>query len=381
MIILEKPYVSDFLVDTIKKNNFSVLDNEVAREYFAKNELISDDRAKEIAQNELVYSNSENSINWILNNLKGSKLVDMIALSKNKASFRSAIKQIFSDYFFKEVSYSEIKNILAKDLKFPLILKPSVGFLSFGVFPVQNEEEWAETLAKLDSEIEKIKGIFPLNVVDTDKFVIEQMIDGDEFAIDAYFDENGEATILNIYMHPFFDGKDVSDRVYFTSRSIITKHLPVFKELLDKIGKVAGYKNFPFHLELRYDGKTAIPIELNPLRFCGWCITDLTYFAWGVNIYEYFLNQQKPEWDKIMAEKDDSIYYFTIGDIPNNIDKNTISIVDYDKYLTNISNPLEIRKIDYKNNPIFAIVFAKTNNFDEIKNLLALNMSDFITCI
>lgn len=381
MIILEKPYVSDFLVDTIKKNNFSVLDNEVAREYFAKNELISADRAKEIAQNELVYSNSENSIDWILNNLKGSKLVDMIALSKNKASFRSAIKQIFPDYFFKEVSYAEIKNISAKDLKFPLILKPSVGFLSFGVFPVQNEEEWTETLAKLDSEIEKIKGIFPLNVVDTDKFVIEQMIDGEEFAIDAYFDENGEATILNIYMHPFFDGKDVSDRVYFTSKSIITKHLPVFKELLDKIGKVAGYKNFPFHLELRYDGKTAIPIELNPLRFCGWCITDLTYFAWGVNIYEYFLNQQKPDWYKIMAEKDDSIYYFTIGDIPNNIDKNTISNVDYDKYLTNISNPLEIRKIDYKNNPIFAIVFAKTNNFDEIKNLLALNMSDFITCI
>ena len=381
MIILEKPYVSDFLVDTIQKNNFSVLDNEVAREYFAKNELISADKAKEIAQNELVYSNSENSIDWILNNLKGSKLVDMITLSKNKASFRSAINQIFPDYFFKEVSYAEIKNISAKNLKFPLILKPSVGFLSFGVFPVQNEEEWAETLAKLDSEIEKIKSIFPLNVVDTDKFVIEQMIDGDEFAIDAYFDKNGEATILNIYMHPFFDGKDVSDRVYFTSKSIITKHLPVFKELLDKIGKVAGYKNFPFHLELRYDGKTAIPIELNPLRFCGWCITDLTYFAWGINIYEYFLNQQKTDWDKIVAEKDDSIYYFTIGDIPNNIDKNTISIVDYDKYLTNISNPIEIRKIDYKNNPIFAIVFAKTNNFDEIKNLLALNMSDFITCI
>ena len=82
-----------------------------------------------------------------------------------------------------------------------------------------------------------------------------------------------------------------------------------------------------------------------------------------------------------MAEKDDSIYYFTIGDIPNCIDKNKIINIDYDKYLENISNPLEIRKINYKNNPIFAIVFAKTDSFDEIKNLLALNMSDFITCI
>lgn len=379
MIILEKPYVSDFLVETIKKNKFSVLDNEVAREFFSENELISSDKAKEIAKNELVYSNSENSIDWILNNLKGSKLVDMIALSKNKASFRAAIKQIFPDYFFKEISYSEIKNISTKELKFPFILKPAVGFLSFGVFPVQNELEWSETAAKLDEEINKIKGIFPLNVVDTDKFIIEQMIEGDEFAVDAYFDDNGEATVLNIYMHPFFDGKDVSDRVYFTSKSILTKHLPIFKELLDKIGKVANYKNFPFHLELRYDGKTAIPIELNPLRFCGWCITDISYFAWGVNIYEAFLNQQKPDWEKILSQKDDSIYYFTIGDVPNSINKKNILNVDYDKYLKNISNPLVVRKIDYKNNPIFAIVFAKTNNFAEIKNLLALNMSDFIT--
>ncbi len=379
MIILEKPYVSDFLVETIKKNKFSVLDNEVAREFFSENELISSDKAKEIAKNELVYSNSENSIDWILNNLKGSKLVDMIALSKNKASFRAAIKQIFPDYFFKEISYSEIKNISTKELKFPLILKPAVGFLSFGVFPVQNELEWSETSAKLDEEINKIKGIFPLNVVDTDKFIIELMIEGDEFAVDAYFDDNGEATVLNIYMHPFFDGKDVSDRVYFTSKSILTKHLPIFKELLDKIGKVANYKNFPFHLELRYDGKTAIPIELNPLRFCGWCITDISYFAWGVNIYEAFLNQQKPDWEKILSQKDDSIYYFTIGDVPNSINKKNILNVDYDKYLKNISNPLVVRKIDYKNNPIFAIVFAKTNNFAEIKNLLALNMSDFIT--
>lgn len=381
MIILEKPYVSDFLVETIKKNKFSVLDNEVARKYFANNELMPAEKATEFAQKELVYSNSENSIDWILNNLKGSRLVDMIALSKNKARFRSAIKQIFPDYFFKEVSYSEIKNISTNYLKFPLILKPAVGFLSFGVFPVKNEQEWAETISKLDSQIEKIKGIFPLNVVDTDKFIIEQMIEGDEFAVDAYFDGNGDATILNIYMHPFFNGKDVSDRAYFTSKSILSKHLPIFKKLLDKIGKVAGYKNFPFHLELRYDGKMAIPIELNPLRFCGWCITDITYFAWGVNIYEYFLKQQKPDWKKILAEKDDSIYYFTIGDIPNCIDKNKIINIDYDKYLENISNPLEIRKINYKNNPIFAIVFAKTDSFDEIKNLLALNMSDFITCI
>ena len=378
MIILEKPYVSDLLVETIKKNNFAVLDNDVARQYFPAQYLLSQNDALDATKNELVYSNSENSLDWILNNLEGSKLAQMVSLSKNKGSFRNAIKSIFPNYFYKEINYDDLAKISTSELKFPLILKPAVGFLSFGVFPVQNETEWQNVLSKLDKEIEKIKGIFPLNVVNTASFVVEELINGDEFAVDAYFDENSDATILNIFKHPFFDGNDVSDRAYFTSKAVISENLKTFKQLLDKIGKVAGYKNFPFHLELRYDGKIAIPIELNPLRFCGWCITDIAQYAWGINVYEAFLNKQKLDWDKILANKDDSIYYFTIGDIPNTIAKTDIIDVDYDSYLKNISAPLIVRKIDFKNNPIFAIVFAKSSNMDEIKKLLSLNMSKYI---
>ena len=41
MIILEKPYVSDFLIETINKNNICVLDNEIARVYPVFKNLIS----------------------------------------------------------------------------------------------------------------------------------------------------------------------------------------------------------------------------------------------------------------------------------------------------------------------------------------------------
>ena len=46
--------------------------------------------------------------------------------------------------------------------------------------------------------------------------------------------------------------------------------------------------------------------------------------------------------------------------------------------LKNISNPLDIRKIDYKTKPVFAIVFGKTSSLDEINNLLKLDMKEFI---
>lgn len=378
MIILEKPYVSDFLIDTIKRNNFPVLLNDVSEKFFEKSELVNFENKALFLGNELIYSNSENSLEWISKNMKGSKLLDMINLSKDKFLFRKSLSEIFPDYFFKEISLNEIKNINSSELPYPIVLKPAVGFLSFGVFTVQNDKEWQDVVNKLDEEIEKFSGIFPKNVVNTNKFIIEKLINGDEYAIDGYFDTNSDATVLNIYKHPFYNGKDVSDRVYYTSKNIILDTYPIFKNLLDKIGKVCNFKNFPFHLELRYDGNTVIPIELNPLRFCGWCITDITYYAWGINVYEAFFKQQKPDWEKILKEKDNSFYYFTIGEVPNHIQKEKISGIDFDKYLKNISNPMEIRKIDYKINPIFSIIFAKTDNYNEITNLLSLNMSEYI---
>ena len=40
MFILNNPYVSDYLVETIKKNKFKVLDFGLARDYFSQNDLV-----------------------------------------------------------------------------------------------------------------------------------------------------------------------------------------------------------------------------------------------------------------------------------------------------------------------------------------------------
>ncbi len=379
MIILEKPYVSDFLIKTIKDNKFNVLDNEVSRNFFPKDKLVSFEEAiKNYKQGELFYSNSENSIDWIAQNLQNSEISEMIELSKNKIHFREVLKKIYPNYYFKKIKFEDLKTFDSSKIKFPIVLKPSVGFLSFGVYPIKNENEWKKIIEKINSDIEKLKGIFPDSVVDMSDFLIEEMIEGREFAIDAYFDENGNSTILNIFEHPFFDENDVSDRVYYTSKEIIKDYLEPFKNLLDKIGKIGKYKNFPFHLELRANKNEIIPIELNPLRFCGWCITDIAYFAWGINVYEAFFKKLKPDWEKILNSTKDGYFYFTIGDIPSDIEKAKIKNIDYDKYLKNIENSLDIRKIDYKNNPVFAIVFAYCSDIEEIKNILKLDMKEFI---
>ena len=111
MIILNKPYVSDFLIETIKKNGFSVLDNEIARKYFNSENLLSDEKAVEVSKNEPIYSNSENSIDWVVENLKNSDISKMIKISKDKVLFRESLRKIYPDYYFRKVTLDEIKNI------------------------------------------------------------------------------------------------------------------------------------------------------------------------------------------------------------------------------------------------------------------------------
>jgi hypothetical protein len=127
------------------------LDNEVAKNYLPQKSLTStEDAIKE----KLFYSNSENSIDWVIENMPESDLAQMIKISKDKALFREKLKPIYPEYFFKEVEVNELKDLDTKSLKFPFVLKPTVGFLSFGVYPIKNEDEFKKVVLKIEDDLE-----------------------------------------------------------------------------------------------------------------------------------------------------------------------------------------------------------------------------------
>ena len=100
MIILEKPYVSGFLIDTIVQNDWAVLENETIDDADIEEgalEIIPSEVAKEYysqVEYPLIYSNSENSINWVLENLPDSNLSRYIRLFKDKMVFRSMLQDL-----------------------------------------------------------------------------------------------------------------------------------------------------------------------------------------------------------------------------------------------------------------------------------------------
>ncbi|MDO9274069.1 MAG: ATP-grasp domain-containing protein [Lutibacter sp.] len=387
MILIDQPYISAFLLKTIKENNLEIVSTEAA------SAMISDESLNWIPEKEAVefikinpnlplYTNSENTISWIEKNLSSTKLPEQIQVFKNKIKFRELLKDTFPDYFFKGIKFGDLAHLSLENVQFPFIIKPAVGFFSLGVHKVENPEEWPAILNKITNDITEIRSFYPNEVVDTSNFIVEECIEGEEYAMDCYFNKVGEPVILSILHHRFSTGKDVNDRVYTTSEEIIETHSPKMQKFLNTLGALVNLKNFPFHVEVRIDKKgTVIPIEVNPMRFGGWCTTaDLSYFAYGFNSYLYFLNGTKPNWEELFKKGKNKKYSLILLDNNSGIPEKEIASFNYELLLKDFENPMELRKVDFNEYPFFGMVFVETSlgNEKELDQILTSNLKKYI---
>ncbi len=383
MIILDKPFISQQLQQTIVKNQFPVLvyhkpDNFQIPEGF--NLMDKENLIQYIQQHpdQRVYCNSENSIEWIMDNLAFTRLPEYIQVFKDKVAFRKVISSLYPSFRFKEVSFDQLDGLSDAEIPFPCIIKPSVGFHSTGVYRVDAASDWPRVIGLIRQEMVQMEGVYPKEVMNASQFILEELIEGEEYAIDVYFNNEGKPVILNILHHIFSSADDVSDRVYVTSGKLIRQFHAQFTEMLQAIGNVVGVKNFSCHVEARVTPEgIVVPIEVNPTRFAGWCCTDLSQFAYGVNTYELYLKQQEPDWDEILKDNMDRTYALIVGDVPKTIQRNQIESVDYDAFLGIFSKPLDIRKVDYRQYPIFAFLFAEVQP-EEVERMLRADLGEFI---
>ena len=388
MIFVNEPYVSKFFKRTVKDNNIPIVGTEIAKKIDLYNgtNIIGEDEAIEIVRKTnipIMYMTSENSIDWITKHLAFSDLPEKIKFFKDKLKFRELTKSIFPNFIFKEVRVENLKKIQFNELPLPFIIKPTVGFFSMGVYKVSNFEEWENVIDSIIAEIDQTKDLYPEEVLDTSSFIIEQCIPGEEFAVDAYYNSIGEPVILGIFRHTFSSDEDVSDRVYTTSKEIIENNLKEFTEFAARIGGLAIVKNFPVHIELRRDNDGALlPIEVNPMRFGGWCTTaDMSFIAYGFNPYLYFFLQKKPNWSEALKGKEGKLFSIIVLDNSTGTDINEIKSFDYENLLSCFEKPLELRKIDYKKYPVFGFLFTETreDNFIELKSILDSDLNEFVS--
>ena len=328
-----------------------------------------------------IYTNSEHAIGWIAEHLGGTDLARVIALFKDKAAFRNLISDLYPSFFYRSIPFGELDDLDIAALPKPFVIKPAVGFFSAGVHVVRTDDEWAGVLESIKNGVEDLAAGYPPEVCDAGTFIIEEYISGTELAVDAYFDAGGEPVILNILAHLFTSDDDVDDRVYLTSKTIVAEHLAPVTLLLRRIQSLTGITNFPLHIELRVDddGKV-VPIEVNPLRFAGWCTTDIAQYAWGVNVYRSYFEGVVPDWDRMLQEGGDDVYALLVVQPPAGTVPETVAGFDYETFLSRFSEPLELRPIEYPRYPVFGFLFARMKDgaLTEAEAFLHSDMRDVI---
>jgi len=388
MFFVDEPYVSEFFKRTVKDNAIPVVGTDTAKNLslYPGTNFISENEAIELTQTTdmtAIYTNSENAIGWIAKHLAFSDLPGKIDLFKDKLKFRELTKSIFPGFIFKGVQVENLRDINFSELPLPFIIKPTVGFFSMGVYKVSNLEEWENTIDSLLAEMDQVKDLYPEEVLNTRSFIIEQLIEGEEYAFDAYFNSTGEPIVLSILKHVFSSDADVSDRVYISSKEIIENNLDEFTEFARKIGDLAEVKNFPVHIELRRDENgILLPIEINPMRFGGWCTTaDLSFLAYGLNPYLYYYSQKKPDWPDILKGKERKLFSIIVLDNSTGIDTDEITSFNYEKLLSQFEKPLELRKVDHKTYPLFGFLFTETrqDNYIELENILHSDLTEYVS--
>jgi hypothetical protein len=168
-----------------------------------------------------------------------------------------------------------------------------------------------------------------------------------------------------------------------TSKDIVEANLDPFAKFLKDIGNLAKVKNFPVHVEIRRDHSGAIvPIEINPMRFGGWCSTaDMTYLAYGFNPYACYLSQKRPNWKEALENQNGKLYSIVVLDNSTGVDARDIDAFDYERLLSRFEHPLELRKTDYKEYPVFGFLFAETSqsNVGELERILRSDLKEFIS--
>jgi len=395
MIILEKPFISDTLLSLLETEKISVLKNEVSEEYSTKYDLdlIDDEQAiEECRRGDRVYTISENALSWIFKNHPDENLKESIRVIKDKSKFRDVCKKLYPDFYYRKINIKDLKGVDVDSLPYPIVLKPAIGFLSIGVYTIENQDDWRGALTEIYKNFDAQSSAFPISVIEKTSFIIEEYIKGDEFAVDAYYDTKGEPVVLNIYKHPFVSEKDVSDRLYISSKEIYDKYLESFLTFLREINTVLKFENFPFHIEFRISDRIN-PIEMNAMRFAGLCVNELACHTYGYHSVKSYLNDIHPDYSTLWNGREDKIYGFIIlertpPEQKSNsatADSSAMSMeLDYAKLQNRLFSDglkvLEIRKVKKEDLAVHSFVFFETPQTNQAvqSKILHYQVTDFL---
>ena len=380
MVILDAPVASDPLLGWLADSQHPVLANGFSRELASTHRLNlveAPEAAARIDGGERVYTNSENALAWLLDHTGAEGLKDTIRLFKDKAAMRAKLAPLAPELFFATFDRDELDAVSVDDLPLPVVLKPSVGFCSMGVYVIEERDDWAAAVADIVRREADWRARYPASVVGGDSYLVESYLGGTEYALDMYYDEQGRAHLLNVLRHDFASAEDTSDRLYLTNDAIVAEMAPRFLSWLDEVNRVVGARSFPVHVEVRVDGDAIVPIEFNPLRFAGLGGTDVAYYGVGLRTYAAYLEDEPVDLAALYGSHPGQTFSMSLLNPAPTADLSRP--FDYDALAARFTDVLAFARFDANATGSYGFLFLRTDEAtaDELDFLLHSDLLEF----
>jgi hypothetical protein len=173
------------------------------------------------------------------------------------------------------------------------------------------------------------------------------------------------------------DESDTSDRLYMTSKVLFDRYEGAFTQFLTNLNNTLHLRNFPMHIEFRYDGRKAVPIEINPLRFTGFCLNELQVFISGQHPMLSYLRGTHVTKEEMWCGKENLTYAFTVLDLPHGCEDKAF---DDAKFSADFPYVIDVRLVPDKTSGVAATVFLRTETANEaaFDRIMSLDMREYM---
>ena len=337
---------------------------------------------KELQQSDLTFTaedkiciTTEACLDLVLERMTNEEIKKSIEVLKDKYKFRQLIKPLFPDYFYQKIPFDQIKSLQVKEKS---VLKPQKGCFGTGVRILSPDQDMAFVSKDVRNEISRNSDVLSEEVLSKDDFILEKYIDGEEYAVDMFFDHLGKPHIANIYHHPIPENTFYLHMIYYSSNEVFQRLYKKAIEFYSKLNESLSLKNILLHGEFRYTNENQLfPIEINPMRFGGMGLGNMIYYTMNINPYEYFIRNQSPPWKELWSNQNrsDNIYAFFIAYNGRNIDKSTHE-PDIEKLCSEFSEVLNSCIFNYKEQLAFGTFIIRENS-KNLKKLLKIDFDNY----
>lgn len=326
------------------------------------------------SQNDLVCITSEASIELVRQKMDDVTKKNAIGILKDKFKFREILNKINPDYKFKNLKFEQIESLKVETKS---VLKPTKGCFGTAVKTITKDTDLTQIAFEIKQELTRNSDVLSREVLSENEFILEDYIEGEEYAVDMFFDHLGEPHIVNIYHHPMPKIEAYLHMIYYTNKEVFDKIYDKAMKFFRELNVILKVKNFVMHGEFRYTKNKLLPIEINSMRFGGMGLGNLVYYSLGINPYECFKTGKTPDWNRIWGTKThtDSIYAFFIAYNGTYVDTMQQK-PNIEKLKKEFSKVLHQELFDYQNQLAFGI-FCLDETSPNLKKLLNIEFNDY----